>query len=92
MTTARLASPRSVDFGQGWRARAACVGRQPDFDAPCAGEPAAAFRARASAAIAICRSCPVIAQCRHAGPREEGIWGGEVHVLIGHRAQVRPLR
>jgi hypothetical protein len=60
---------RLADFRPRWHRRAACRGTGIDFFDP----------AQADRAVAICRDCPVAAQCREAGRREPaGVWGGQV--------------
>lgn len=78
-----------------WHERGACNAR-PDLTwFPVAGnggrggQPAEYVRAIA-AAIAVCRTCPVIDECREAGRGEHGIWGGEHHTASS--VQAPPIR
>ena len=61
-----------------WTAEAACTGQTDLFFAP-AGERPEARVVREEAARSICRSCPVLGQCREWARenREYGFWGGE---------------
>lgn len=65
-----------------WRDRAACLGADPRLFDPLDGSEtnklgtAAEAHPRIQEAIAVCRRCPVRADCgRHAG-KEEGVWAG----------------
>jgi WhiB family redox-sensing transcriptional regulator len=68
--------PRSTQ--QDWRSSAACTGKTEHFFAP-HGEQAEARGIREAKAMAICRVCPVILDCRSYARthRELGFWGGE---------------
>ena len=56
-----------------WTEQAACADHDPDLFFPHPTEDD-----KLDAAKAICRTCPVIAQCRAAGAREPyGVWGGQ---------------
>ena len=60
-----------------WRARAACLGHDPELWFP-VGISAAALE-QAQQAILVCRACPVVAHCAaHATAEQEpwGVWGG----------------
>jgi WhiB family transcriptional regulator, redox-sensing transcriptional regulator len=61
-----------------WTSDAACTGRTNLFFAP-AGERPEARVVREGEARAICRSCPVLLECREWARenREYGFWGGE---------------
>ena len=80
--------------GDAWRARVArrawCAdsGLDPDEWFPVSIEPARA-RHEAAAAIAVCTSCPVRAQClelslRHWDVGQHGVWGGLVATDRAH--------
>lgn len=61
-----------------WITTAACRGNSDLFFAP-AGERAGRRAIREAAALTICATCPVRAECGDAGADEEfGIWGGTV--------------
>lgn len=62
-----------------WYSRAMCVGQTDLFYVPPYSENANARRKREVAAIAICKTCPVMQECRTHGRNygELGIWGGE---------------
>lgn len=67
-----------------WMISAACKGHTHLFFAP-AGEREAARNRRTAQATAMCRNCPVLAQCaayaatsNEGGAEENGIWAGEV--------------
>ena len=65
-----------------WQNEALCRGRSditwfPATSGEKGGQPLEYKRA-VEAAVAVCRECPVIAQCREAGANEIGIWGGEL--------------
>jgi hypothetical protein len=85
--------------GDAWRARVArqarCAdsGLDPDQWYPVSTDPARA-RHKAAAAIAVCTSCPVRAQClelslRHWDTGQHGIWGG---LVATDRARLRRRR
>lgn len=61
-----------------WTTEAACHGQTRLFFAP-AGERPEARAVRESAARNVCRSCPVLLECRDWARehREYGFWGGE---------------
>jgi WhiB family redox-sensing transcriptional regulator len=63
---------------QVWMSRAACKGQTHHFFAP-HGEQAEARERREAVAAAICRTCPVLLECRDYARRhrEQGWWGGE---------------
>lgn len=63
---------------QDWMSDAACGGQTEHFFPP-HGEQAEARAAREARAAAICRTCPVILDCRSYARRhrEQGFWGGE---------------
>ena len=76
--------------GVGRQARCADSGLDPDQWYPVSTEPARA-RHEAAAAIAVCTSCPVRAQClelslRHWNIGQHGVWGG---LVAADRAQLR---
>ena len=87
------------------QARCADSGLDPDQWYPVSSEPARA-RHEAAAAIAVCTSCPVRAQClelslRHWDVGQYGIWGGLIatdraHLRrrwpVGHRGRRRTAR
>ena len=55
-----------------WVDRAACAGKDPELFVPEADN-----RRWIAAALEVCRTCPVIEECRQAGEREWfGVWGG----------------
>jgi hypothetical protein len=75
------------------QARCADSGLDPDQWYPVSIEPAQA-RHEAAAAIAVCTSCPVRAQClelslRHWDIGQHGVWGG---LVAGDRAHLRRRR
>jgi WhiB family transcriptional regulator, redox-sensing transcriptional regulator len=75
------------------QARCADSGLDPDQWYPVSTEPARARR-EAAAAIAVCASCPVRAQClelslRHWDVGQHGVWGG---LVATDRAQLRRRR
>jgi len=84
----------STDLQIGWQYRAACKGPVSNlFFAPNHLERKEQRLARESAAKAICRTCPVLAECREYAllVREpHGIWGGlneyERRQLLARRA------
>jgi WhiB family redox-sensing transcriptional regulator len=84
----------SSELQIGWQYRAACKGPQSNlFFAPNHMERKEERLARESAAKAICRTCPVLAECREYAllVREpHGIWGGlneyERRQLLARRA------
>jgi WhiB family redox-sensing transcriptional regulator len=61
-----------------WTSEAACQGQSRLFFAP-AGERPEARAVREASARTVCRSCPVLAECRDWARehREYGFWGGE---------------
>lgn len=61
-----------------WRHRAACKGQHELFFAS-PSETAPARYAREAQAKAICRTCPVLVECRAyaRAHNERGVWGGE---------------
>lgn len=63
---------------QDWMSAAVCAGRTEHFFAP-HGEQADARTVREARAAAICRTCPVLIECRDYARlhREHGFWGGE---------------
>ncbi len=63
---------------QEWMSDAACAGQTEHFFPP-HGEQADARHVREARAAAICRTCPVILDCRSYARRhrEQGFWGGE---------------
>ncbi len=63
---------------QSWMGSAACQGRTALFFAPKAERPQARERREAKARV-LCRSCPVLQECRWYARlhREYGLWGGE---------------
>ena len=72
------------------QARCADSGLDPDQWYPVSTEPARA-RQEAAAAIAVCTSCPVRAQCLELSLRQwdigqHGVWGG---LVAAERAQIR---
>lgn len=73
----------------GWRDRAACVGHDPELwfaDT----DPAATH-----AAIAVCRTCPVMRQCRAhaiAAPEWHGTWGGLTPEELGQAIRAAGMR
>jgi hypothetical protein len=76
------------------QARCADSGLDPDQWYPVSIEPAQA-RHEAAAAIAVCTSCPVRAQClelslRHRDTGQHGIWGGLVATDRAHLRRRRP--
>jgi WhiB family transcriptional regulator, redox-sensing transcriptional regulator len=76
------------------QARCADSGLDPDQWYPVSTEPAQA-RHEAAAAIAVCASCPVRAQClelslRHWDIGQHGIWGGLVVTDRAHLRRRRP--
>jgi hypothetical protein len=76
------------------QARCADSGLDPDQWYPVSTEPAQA-RHEAAAAIAVCTSCPVRAQClelslRHWDIGQHGIWGGLVAADRAHLRRRRP--
>lgn len=78
------------------QARCADSGLDPDQWYPVSTEPAQA-RHEAAAAIAVCTSCPVRAQClelslRHWDIGQHGIWGGLVAADRAHLRRRRPGR
>jgi Transcription factor WhiB len=75
-------------------ARCADSGLDPDQWYPVSTEPARA-RYEAAAAIAVCTSCPVRAQClelslRHWDVGQHGVWGGLVATDRAHLLRRRP--
>lgn len=78
-----------------WRSEAACLGHpNPDLWFPGPGR-----HGDAAKAVAVCRGCPVIVQCRQWAQRHDpahGIWGGvtagERRQFRGHNAYHRPDR
>ena len=91
---ARSGIPTMWDLQIGWQYRAACKGPQSElFFAPNHLERKEHRHEREAAAKAICRSCPVLTQCREYAlmVREpHGIWGGlneyERRQLLSRRA------
>lgn len=77
-----------------WEDRAACRDR-PDLSwfpvAPMGRGPKSEHHDAVAAAIAVCRSCPVINECREAGRTESGIWGGEYHTEEATRKALAAL-
>jgi len=76
------------------QARCADSGLDPDQWYPVSIEPARA-RHEAAAAIAVCTSCPVRAQClelslRHWDIGQHGVWGGLVATDRAHLRRRRP--
>ncbi len=66
-----------------WREQAACKGANPDLFHPERGD-----TATVKAALAICATCPVQAECATTGAREPvGIWGG---TTAAQRKRQRP--
>ncbi|MQA12938.1 MAG: WhiB family transcriptional regulator [Pseudonocardiaceae bacterium] len=71
--------PRPVTDRWEWQLHAACVGLGSEVFFHPSGERGAQRSARAERAKAVCRSCPVIRECReHALAAREpyGVWGG----------------
>jgi WhiB family redox-sensing transcriptional regulator len=67
-----------------WIVKAACKGKTDLFFAP-AGERREARERRERQALALCRNCPVLADCaeyaqtsNEGGSENNGIWGGEI--------------
>lgn len=97
-TAAERAAPAGIStrwhLQIGWQYRAACKGPQSElFFAPNHLERKKDRQQRESAAKAICRTCPVLSQCREYAlmVREpHGIWGGlneyERRQLLSRRA------
>ena len=93
-TSAAASGLSSTKLQIGWQYRAACKGPQSHlFFAPNHLERKEERLARESAAKAICRSCPVLEECREYAllVREpHGIWGGlneyERRQLLARRA------
>lgn len=88
--TSRL--PAAVAQAWEWQRRGHCRGMDSAVFFHPDGERGLAREIRAAKAKTICRSCPVMVQCRrHALTAEEpfGIWGGldetERHEIITHR-------
>ena len=79
-SSAAVSGLSSSELQIGWQYRAACKGPQSNlFFAPNHLERKDERLTRESAAKAICRSCPVLAECREYAllVREpHGIWGG----------------
>lgn len=77
-TTGGWAPPLPVD--DGWEQRGACRAEDPTtFFGPNRFEPKRERLARERAAVEICGTCPVVAECReHALAHGElyGVWGG----------------
>lgn len=63
-----------------WRSEAACRERTDLSWFPTAhagrGGQSSEYRLAVAAAIEVCRTCPVMTECRAAGKDEVGIWGG----------------
>jgi WhiB family redox-sensing transcriptional regulator len=77
---------------QEWMAEAVCSGQTEHFFPP-HGEQADARAVREIRAAAICRTCPVILECRDDARRhrEQGFWGGENdEQRIEHRRRGNP--
>lgn len=78
-----------VSRHESWMARAACAGSaDPDLFFP-------ASHAQAGKAIAICRRCPVCADCRryardHPRLARYGVWGGHLEGEPGDARTTRP--
>ncbi len=76
-----------------WQDSAACKGRTDLSWFPATSEERGGqsfeYRRAIAAAVAVCRNCPVIAECREAGRTEHGgIWGGR---SVSPRMQHRPI-
>ncbi|MEZ0366788.1 WhiB family transcriptional regulator [Mycobacterium sp. pUA109] len=70
-----------------WRSRAACLGHDPDLWFPQPSE-------RPHEAIAICRTCPVIAECADFARRTvqlHGVWGGRARHKLTNERVGRPV-
>jgi WhiB family redox-sensing transcriptional regulator len=76
--TTHIPSPRGAHLGADEQPRPACLGRAPLFFHP-EGLRGPVRASRDAAAKAICRTCPLIAECRTGAlERREGhgVWGG----------------
>lgn len=73
MNRITITAPASTRQPDGWRGQAACRGEDPDLFFPHPNE-----TARVEQAKAICRRCPVWAECLQwaTEQRVEGVWGG----------------
>ena len=80
MADTAIASNAALIFGGvlEWTAEAECSGQTKLFFAP-AGERPEARAVREAQARAVCRTCPVMTECRQWARqnREYGFWGGE---------------
>lgn len=93
--TKRLPGP-NADLWD-WQLQGSCRGMNSSFFFHPENERGQSRRRREERAKAVCRSCPVLAQCReHALAVEEpyGVWGGlgegeRQSLIAGHRRQVR---
>jgi len=62
-----------------WQRHGACRGANPELFFHPDGKRGPGHRRREQAAVAICRGCPVVADCRAhalAAPEPHGVWGG----------------
>jgi len=62
-----------------WQRHGACRGANPELFFHPDGKRGPEHRRREQAAAAICRGCPVVADCRAhalAAPEPHGVWGG----------------
>lgn len=97
-------SPRSAHWpaatgALSWHARAACRDYDPELWWPTVetgGRPTLLVHMKHARAVDICRTCPVLAECRQAGATEpQGIWGGtwphERKARDRRRCQPRPV-
>jgi WhiB family redox-sensing transcriptional regulator len=85
-----------IDDRPEWMTAADCVGQVGLFFGPPNERPPSRLR-REAAAKAICRSCPVLEQCREYARRhrERGVWGGETdeeRAAAVRRDRVRHVR
>ncbi|MGH8922934.1 MAG: WhiB family transcriptional regulator [Actinomycetes bacterium] len=60
-----------------WAAQGRCRDTDPELHQPTGAEDSIGYRRQARAAKAVCRSCPVLAECRDwaMATDETGIWG-----------------
>ena len=61
-TDLTLTTPATLTTGRDWRSRAACLGVDPELFFPVA-EAGPVLDAQVAAAKAVCRRCPVVAEC-----------------------------
>ncbi len=93
MTVSRWPTIRALvaDLADPRLSGAACAGQAPLFDAEVPGETETARADRWSAAVRICRRCPVRADCTivaaELGRSVTGVWAGQVRASDRQRRQ-----